>query len=64
MTMQARRMTGHEAEESRPDGAAADERRMLAIGKRVDHRWVVEMSLRRGHRMLSPGGKEHAAHAT
>ena len=54
--MQARRMTGHDVEESRRDRTAADERWILAVGKRIHHRWVVEMSLARGHRMLSTDG--------
>jgi hypothetical protein len=61
--MQTRTMTGHDAEESRRDRTAADGRWMLAIGKRVDHRWVMEMSLGRRHRTLSTGGGGRAAHA-
>ena len=48
--MQTRKMTGHDPEESRRNRTAADERRILAVGKRIDHRWIVEMTLDRGHR--------------
>ncbi len=58
--MRARRMTGHEADESRRDRTAADERRILAVGKRIDHRWIVEMSLDHGHRT---GGGARAGRA-
>jgi len=61
--MQARRMTGHDVEESRRDRTAADERWILAVGKRINHRWVVEMSLGRGHRTPSTGGGGRAEHA-
>jgi hypothetical protein len=56
-------MTGHDVEESRRDRNTADERRILAVGKRINHRWVVEMSLDRGHRMPSTGGGGRAGHA-
>ena len=58
--MQARKMTGHDAEESRRDHIAADERRILAVGKRIDHRWIVEMTLDRGHR-IGGGGRSGRA---
>ena len=61
--MQARRMTGHDGEESRRDRTSADDRWILAVGKRLNHRWVVEMSLGRGHRMLSTGGGGRAGRA-
>jgi len=56
-------MTGHDVEESRRDRTAADERWILAVGKRINHRWVVEMSLGRGHRTPSTGGGGRAGHA-
>jgi hypothetical protein len=56
-------MTGHDVEESRRDRSIADERWILAVGKRINHRWVVEMSLDRGHRMPSTGGGGRAGHA-
>jgi hypothetical protein len=56
-------MTGQDGEESRRDRTAAHDRWILAIGKRVDHRWVVEMSLGRRQRMLPTGGGGRAVHA-
>ena len=61
--MQARRMTGHDGDESRRDRTITDERWILAVGKRIHHRWVVEMSLDRGHRMLSTAGGGRAGRA-
>lgn len=61
--MQTRTMTVPDVEESRRQRTGADGRWILAIGKRVDHRWMVEMSLDHRHRMLSPGGGGRAAHA-
>lgn len=61
--MQARRMRGHDVEESRRDRSGADERWILAVGKRINHRWIVEMSLGRGHRMTSTGDGGRAGHA-
>ena len=61
--MQARSMMRHEGEESRRERTTADERWILAVGKRLNHRWVVEMSLGRGHRMPSSGGGDRAGHA-
>jgi hypothetical protein len=60
--MQARKMTGHDAEEGRHDRTATHERRMLAVGKRIDHRWIVEMSLGRTQRALSGGAGGRAGH--
>ena len=60
--MQAPTMTGQHVEESRRDRTAADDRWILAVGKRVDHRWVVEMSLSRRHRMPLTDGGGRAAH--
>lgn len=54
--MQARKMIEHDAEESRRDRTAADGRRILAVGKRIDHRWIVEMSFDRGH-TIGGGGR-------
>lgn len=61
--MQSRTMTGQDVEESRRDRTATDDRWILAVGKRVDHRWVVEMTLGRRHRVPSTGGGGRAAHA-
>lgn len=50
--MRARRTTGHDGAESQRDRGGAEERWMLAVGKRIHHRWTVEMMLGRGPKMV------------
>lgn len=61
--MQARTMTGRSMEESRLGSTPIDERWILAVGKRVDHHWIVEMTFGRRHGAPLLGRRGRAPHA-
>jgi hypothetical protein len=60
MEVRTRRGRAAEVNDERT-GAAARDRWILAVGKRVDHRWLVEMSL--GDRHRTARREATAAHA-
>jgi hypothetical protein len=61
--MHARTMMPRGEGETRHDDGTADERWILAVGKRIDHRWIVEMKLGRRHGMPPAARRGRPAHA-